>query len=152
MISFFSFFLFSTKSNFPMNWILERKQWALPCSMFLQKLLYIPKLSKKWPFSVELDWTKGTLGRCGNIGKVQKIWKFSLKNFFSVPAKYWVWKMNLKNTCSPSFLPAKDPFYYAQLLSDTPKNCLGKTRVFADLTKNIFGRIIFWPNIQALEK
>jgi hypothetical protein len=42
--------------------------------------------------------------------------------------------------------------YFAQLLSDTPKMFFWEDScVFADMTKTIFGQIIFRPNIQTLE-
>ena len=50
------------------------------------------------------------------------------------------------------FPPPKDPFCYAQFLSHIAKKFFGKDlSVFVDHTKNIFGRIVFRPNIQALE-
>jgi hypothetical protein len=45
------------------------------------------------------------------------------------------------------------PWDFVQLLSDTPKNIYGKTCVYLLIgQKHLFGRIIFWPNINALVK
>jgi len=46
--------------------------------------------------------------------------------------------------------PPQDPFCIAQFLSYIAKNVFWKNlSVFVDRTKNIFGRIVFRPNIQA---
>ena len=75
---FISLHVFLTKSNFSMNFISEREQWAFASSIFLQKLILNPKLWEKWPFIVELGYKNG---RCGLVGmkpqEVCLLWKMS---------------------------------------------------------------------------
>ena len=51
------------------------------------------------------------------------------------------------------FPPSQRPHLYCSILIPHYQKCFWKNlSIFVDRTKNIFGRIVFRPNIQALEK